>query len=200
MNLTKWRQYDVDAAGAALLIGVALVGYALLIHAPLMDSMRHGRAQSQHEDVTATIALLNQKLDTTRLEIEEARRQLSVSKARTPSAQDMDDLLARIDAVASQCGVVLTQLQPMGVQHHSGYQVATFLVQGKASFKGLHQWFSLIESGVPYLDITHFSITVLDDKQRESGTGDDVMCRFECTKRLYLSGSEPGETALAKRP
>ena len=71
MNIKDWRQYDVDLLGTALLVLIALVGYALAIHAPLMDSLRYDEARQQRHDVSVQIAALQTRCAAAKRQTEE---------------------------------------------------------------------------------------------------------------------------------
>ncbi len=196
MKTIDWRQHDSHVLGAGLMGTVAVVGYVLLVHGPLTDSLRYGQVRQRHDGLALAVGSLRSECDSIAGQIEETKSRAAAEQSMLPDSHTVDDLLSRLHDLGSQCGVVLTRLQPTGIEQRPGYQIRTFHIEGRATFPALHRWFGLIEVGVPYLDITHFSISTSKNKQQQN----DV-CRFECTKRFYFSESDPddGPTTPVKR-
>ena len=198
MKANQWRQYDVDLAGLGLLVAVTVVGYALAIHGPLSDSFRHDRARREQEEMALKVASLRARGAAIEAKIEHAKHRLSSMEAKLLDSHAVDEVIARLHDAASQCKVVLTRFQPTVASRQTGYQSRKFLVEGHGPFRALHRWFSQIESDVPYLDVTHFSIRS-SGKQVSQADGESV-CHFECSQRLYLGESDAAGTALAGQP
>jgi len=195
-KIGNWRRYDVDLAGAAMLVVVALAGYALAIHEPLSDSLNSDQALGQRDEMSVRVASLKAKCASTRRGIEEVTDRLAKTRTRLPDSHAVDDLICRLHDIASQCGVVLNRLQPVATAERQAYQVASFLIEGRATFLALHQWFALIESGVPYFDITNFSIRASKDKDEKG----NMICLFECSQRFYFTDPDARPALSAERP
>lgn len=195
-KIGNWRRYDVDLAGAAMLAVVALAGYALAIHEPLTDSLNSDQAREQRDEMSVQVASLKAKCALTRRRIEEVTDRLAKTRTRLPDSHAVDDLICRLHDIASQCGVVLTRLQPVATARREAYQVGSFLIEGTATFSALHRWFALIESGVPYFDITNFSVRASRDKDQKG----NAICVFECSQRFYFSDPDARPALSAGQP
>jgi len=182
MNPRHLQRYDVDMLGGGVLVLTALVGYALLVHRPLTDSLRYAEVLAQHEETLGKVTALKAQLHSMKSRLAEDGRS-DCEEAGPPAPDVMDDLLGKLNDLASQCGVVVTRLQPTGAAERAGYQIRAFLFEGTASFPALHRWFAMMESQVPYSDVTHFAI-----RGTKIGKGDEeTVCSFECSQRLYFS-------------
>ncbi len=165
-----------------MLILTALVGYALLVHRPLTDSLRYAESLAQHEQILSKVTALKAELNSVKSRLAEEDRS-GCEEAAPPAPDVVDDLLGKLNDLASKCGVVVTRLQPMGAEERDGYQIRVFLFEGTATFPALHRWLAMMESEVPYSDVTHFAI-----RGTRIGKGDEeTVCSFECSQRLYFS-------------
>jgi len=195
-RIQNWRRHDVDMAGVALLVLVALLGYALTVHGPLRDSLRYDQARRQRDEATAGLASMRTRCASVKDQIKEYENRLQHMESSLPDPRTANGPLSRLQDLASRCGVVLTRLQPMTTTKNPGYQASLFQIAGHGSFPAIQRWLARIESDVPYLDVTHFQIRASGEKNRAGQT----MCLFECTPRLYLSNPEVGPTTQVKRP
>jgi len=191
-----WRRYDADVAGVGLFALVALVGYALVVHRPLADSLGYDQTLQQREETAAGVASLRAQCVSIKDQIDQANRRLTSAELDGRGSHTVDELISRLHAVGSQCGVVLTRLQPTTGTKEPGFQVTRFLVEGRASFPAIHRWFALIESSMPYLDVTHFAVRGSNDKDTQGAT----LCLFECSLKFYVVDSDKPSTAPVKQP
>lgn len=83
----------------------------------------------------------------------------------------------------------------MAISRHDGYRIFRFLVEGKATFPALWRWFSMIESDVAYLDISHFAIQATQERDKEQNT----LCTFECSQKYYVSEPAPKPSGIARK-
>ncbi len=198
MNTLDWRKHDVDIAGAAIVAVVAVVGYALAIHGPLSDSVSYERAKRREKQVQLAVSALEAKIASAEAKLGANNATLESMSATLPSSHDVHNLIARIHAIASGCEVVLTRLHPTATARETGYQVIALLVEGRATFPKLHRWFARMESEVPYVDISNFSIR----KANEGPVDEQVACLFECSLKFYIGAAaeEPADAETAEQP
>ena len=181
----NWRKYDVDLAGLGLLVAILFVGYIVFIGNPLADSVSYESVKLEHAEMQKTLRASQAKLVSLERQVENVTREFNAAKGMLPGPVPGDQLLAQLDDIAMQCGIVVARWEPTGRQSLADYQVDRFVVDGKASFPALYRWFSLVEAGVPHLDITNFSVRA-DNNKKE-------LCDFHCSIRYYsrIPGNEP---------
>jgi hypothetical protein len=189
MRLDRLKGMQIDLVGAALAVIIAAGGYGLYLHAPLSDARMGEPVHRRRVALDQEVASLRQACAARTREIEQARGQLSKLSASLRSPGTIDELLARLDNLASQCGVQIASWQPGGEEQHDQYNTHLYWIQGRASFPDLCQWLALVENGVPLLDVTHFAI-------RSPGAKEEGTCQFECTLKLY-TGWDNGAMEVA---
>jgi hypothetical protein len=185
MKRSVWQQYGTDAAGAAVLALIVVGGYTLLVHPSLSCLLRAQPVQRQHSGMQATMAALREQCQTVQVLLDEEQQRLARASARIPGAQATDELLMWLNEISAQCGVTVARWQPIGVELGAEYQAHLFVVEGTARFPALYRWFASVESGVSYLDVTHFAI--------QADPSGDQPCRFECSMRFYCNHPDAGE-------
>jgi hypothetical protein len=189
MTLDRLKGMQIDLAGAALAIVVVSSGYLLYLRAPLSDTLMGDPVHRHRVAVDQQVAALRQACAARTREIEEARGRLAKLSAALRSPGTIDELLARLDNLASQCGVQIASWQPGGEEQHDQYTTRLYWIHGRAAFPDLCKWLALVENGVPLLDVTHFAI-------RSSGAKAEAACEFECTLKLY-TGWDSGAMEVA---
>ncbi len=194
MNTHKLRQHDADFAGIALVALLGVVGYVLAIHRPLQDSLDYDRIVQKRDATREQVNLLKVQQATLLARIEQAKATQEQLSATLPDSHALDDVLGRLHTLASQCDVVLTRLQPVGLRKEDGYHVNLFQIEGKAPFGSIHRWMTRIEKEVDYLDTTHFSIHTTKERTPDGGT----VCEFECSQRFYISRPATEQTVVAQ--
>lgn len=191
MNLDRVRDLQIDLYGAAAAVVLVAAGYGLYLHKPLSDAMRRGAMQERYAQVNEQVTTLRSACSSQQKETENSRLRLATLAASLRSPGGTDELLSRLDHLASECGLQLGGWQPGGEEVHDQYSTHIYWIQGRAAFPDLCKWLSLVESGVPLLDITHFTIRGAGERSI------DDKCDFECTLRLY-TGWDAAVTEVAQ--
>lgn len=181
MNLERLKEMKIDLAGIALFMLIAAGGYAMFLHEPLADAMAEHAVQENCRKAQQKLTTLQEKLLSAYRKRDAMRDKLDRLGTLSAAPDSMDELLSRLDQLAEECGVQIVQWRPIGLEEHEDYTVRVFSVQGQAEFTGLSRWFALIESGVPLLDVTHFSVGA-------EKTAGKTTCKFECTLKLCNGG------------
>ncbi len=182
MRLINPDRLDLTAAGGLLAPLAVLAAYGLCLHGPLTTALQRESTRRTERELAAELTDL-QKTCLARMErIRAAQAYLADHRLATDGADFSDQALDRLARLASECGVVLGRWQPIGVHQAEGYETRAFTVQGTAPFPALRNWFALVESGAPQLDMTHFSIRETQGPAGRPGNP----CEFECTLKLHL--------------
>lgn len=184
---------EVDLAGAAAILLVAVGGYALFLRAPLRDAMNGSRLTEQQAEAAAAIASLQSDYKSRVHRIEQAQTRLAAQTGWLGDADAPSEVLARINEFARQCEVRIGRWQPQPIRVCSDYREQTFVVDGEAAWPALLQWLGLVEAGVPLLDMTHFTIST----PVSPGQGG---CTFSCTLKLYRGKDKPMVQVVAVHP
>ena len=179
MNLDRVRELQIDLCGAAVAILVMAAGYGLYLNQPLSDAMRRRPVQDRFTEVSRQLDSLRANCTSLRKEADDARAGLTRLAASLRSPASTDELLSRLDHLAVECGLQIAAWQPGGDEIEDQYSTHVYWLQGRASFPDLCKWLSLMENGVPLLDVSHFSIREGNDREA------DGRCEFDCTLRLY---------------
>lgn len=191
MNLNRMRELQIDLCGTVSALLLAVAGYGLYLHAPLSDAMRRAPVEERCAEVERQVASLKSTCAARIEENEQMRGRLATLAAALRSPAGTDELLSRLDRLATECGLDIGGWQPGGEESHDQYATHVYWIQGRASFPDLCKWLSLVESGVPLLDVTHFTVR---------GGGERSVngkCDFDCTLRLY-TGWDASITEVAK--
>jgi hypothetical protein len=191
MRLERLREYKIDLCGAAAALLLAGAGYGIYLHKPLSDASRREPMRQRCADVYRESESLRATCATRQKELEATRARLITLAASLRSPAGTDELLSRLDHLATECGVQIGGWQPGGEDTRDQYSAHVYWIQGKASFPDLRKWLSLVENGVPLLDVTHFAIRGAGERMA------DGKCEFECTLRLY-TGWDAAVTEVAK--
>ena len=191
MKQVDWKQWNVDAVGAGLVLTVILAGYGMLVHRPLGDALRKAPAVRDLEDARADLDSLQNTYTLQQRKVDAIQNRLDADRAALLRPRTADGFLSQLNDIAKQCGVQVARWKPMGVEDHDDYQAERFLVEGRASFPAIYRWLALIEAGVPFMDVTHFSIRTL-------AKGSENTCVFECSLTSYSDSPRAEQVAVAR--
>lgn len=169
---------EIDLAGAAAVVAIGVVAYALLLHEPLCDALAGNRLQEQQLEAARAISELQADYSTRFRKLEQTRKDLAVRARWLMSPDPPTEVLARINEFAHQCEVRISRWQPQETESFGEYQQQVFAIDGAATWPALLQWLALVEEGVPLLDVTHLSIAA----PTAPGQG---TCEFACSLKLY---------------
>jgi hypothetical protein len=183
------RQLNVDVVGAIAVAGLITLGYGLFVWSPMNRCLEAEPARQQEADLAADVSTLQTRCAEHLRKIEKMKTSLSAQSMTMTPIDEVDQLLARLDQLGSQCDVDLAGWQPVGELSGEEYTSKLFRLQGTASFRAFHRWLTLVESGLPLVDVTHFSL-------REEGKNQETGCLFDCTLRVHmpLQGDEPEQS------
>ncbi len=186
-NRISLDRLDLTAVAALLAPLAVLAAYVLCLHGPLTTVLQRESTRRTEREMAQALTDL-QKTCLTRMErIRTAQAYLADHQPATDSGDSGDQALDRLARLASECGVILGRWQPIGAHRAEGYETRAFTVQGTSAFPALRNWFSLVETGVPRMDMTHFSI-----RQTQGPAGGPAsLCEFECTLKLHLLRPDP---------
>ena len=193
-NRISLGRLDLTAAGALLSPLAVVAAYFVCLHGPLATALQRESTRRTEQEMAWRLADL-QKTCLAKMErIRTAQTYLADQRLADNSTDFSDQTLDRVARLASECGVVLGRWQPVGVHRAEGYETRAFTVQGTSAFPALRNWFALVESGAPQLDMTHFSIRETQGPAGRPGN----LCEFECTLKLHLLRSDqPGASGGA---
>jgi len=134
-------------------IYVAMIHPSLQLFADL-DKARHEQDQALQE------------LDKTRAHQQELENRISAAKTRLaevggspPMEYEKDALIARLTALATECGIVIDRYSPIDTIDESDYRAFFVQFTGRGKFTSLKSYFASVEDKMDYIDITHFSIS-----------------------------------------
>ncbi|HOA72619.1 MAG TPA: hypothetical protein PL151_12245 [Phycisphaerae bacterium] len=184
---------EIDLAGAAAVIALAVVGYVLLLDQPLRDMLAGKDLEERQEAATQAIHTSQAEYRTRLRALEEARSELQLRSRGLTGTGAPGEVLARINELARQCDVRISRWQPQNVQLLAEYQQEAFSLDGVATWPALLQWLALVEEGVPLLDVTHITIST------PVGAG-QIACEFSCSLRLYRGKAEQAVQMAVARP
>jgi len=191
MKQVDWKQWNVDAVGFGLVLTVMLAGYGMLVHRPLGDALRKVPAVRGVEDARADLDSLQNMCMLQQRKVDAIQKRLDAGRTALLRPRTAEGFLSQLNDIAKQCGVQVARWKPLGVEDHDDYQAERFLVEGRAPFPAIYRWLALIETGVPFMDVTHLSIRTL-------AKGFENTCVFECSLTSY-SDSPKAEQVAAVR-
>ena len=191
MKRVDWKYWRVDLLGAGLFLTVALAGYGLFIHRPLKDALDKTSATRRLHDARAAYNSLQNTCTLQQRKVENVRKRLHENRTELLRPRVVDGFLSQLNEMARQCGMEVAKWQPAGAQEHEQFHSEGFQIEGRGSFPAVYHWMALIEAGVSFLDVTHFSI--------ESSRKDaDEMCVFKCSLMSYSASQKTKQVATAR--
>ncbi len=192
MPRIQLKGMEVDLAGAAAVVAIGALAYALLLHEPLGDALAGNKLQQQQLLATRAIGELQSEYSTRFRRLEQTRKDLDVRARWLMNPDPPAEVLARINEFARQCDVRITRWQPQASAAFAEYQEQVFAIDGAATWPALLQWFALVEEGVPLLDVTNLAVSA----PTTPGQG---TCEFACSLKLYR-GKEKETVRVAAVP
>jgi hypothetical protein len=191
MKNLDWKSWRIDALGAGMFLTVALAGYGLFVHHAMTDALAK---KSTIEDLHAARAAFDSVQNTYTLQqrkVDNVQHRLQRNRAALLRPRAADGFLSQLNEIASQCGVQVARWQPEGGLQHEHFQTEGFWIEGRGSFPAIYRWMALIEAGVPFLDMTHFSIQSLRN-------GEEETCTFKCSLISYSAPQDEEQMAAAQ--
>lgn len=187
------RGVELDVAGLAAVIGLAVAGYLLLLRGPAQDVLAAKPLEQEQAVAARDLVSLQAEYSRRFRELETSRGKLASQGGWLADTNLPADVLSRVNELARQCNVRITRWQPQGVQNCQEYQEQLFSMDGVATWPGLLQWMALTEQGVPLLDVSHFSLST----PANPGQGE---FEFSCSLKLYRGAASPGVQTVAVKP
>jgi hypothetical protein len=177
---------------ALIIVSVALpaIAYLLLVHPSLQDLLDRQAVLDEEQRLLSSIAELRRAYVGTFEDIRHKQDELERQAVSVDPIGEVDEVLARLNTLGSQCGVEINSWRPIGRTEHEQYETELYIVEGESAFIDLHRWFVLIETGLPLLDVSHFS---LQANQRSN----ENKCTFECTFKLHSGKIDPESTLVS---
>lgn len=195
----KWlaqilRPHEWIGLGAGFVLAVAI--YAALIHPSL-------QMVGQEEQAAVCRAGAERELTQLRIEyqqllssIADRQRILKELGGSPPLVSQKDRQIARVTAMAKDCGVKVDQFSPIETVDQEDHQAVLIQFAGRATYAQLQDYFRRVESEIDFVDITHFSVTKL---QKESAAECQMSwsCRINGMRPDSPGGREPARKIAA---
>jgi len=146
----------MSLAGGILVAGAC---YALLIHPSIQSLADVPRCREEKKAVQEELDRTRDTLQETQKQIESGKRRLSQMGGGPPPASQKDSQISRLTALADRCRVKIIQYVPIDTVEHVDHQAFMVEFVGQGNFVDIQQLFMLIESTVPFVDVTNFAIS-----------------------------------------
>ena len=190
------KPHEWLSLASGLLVAGAI--YALLIHPSLKSLTDLPRLRVTRRAAQDELARLQNKLQRAESQIRQDRAILAGMGGGPPPSGQKDLQIARLTALATQCHVKINQYVPIDTvdyQDHRAHMVE-FSAQGR--FPDMHRFFSLIESTIDFVDVTHFVINVVQADQNSQCLV-TWSCRINGITPEMSPRESPGQRADGRR-
>ncbi len=160
------RPHEWIGLGAGLTLAAAI--YLALIHPSLRLVGQEDEAAGRRSSAEKELTRLRTEYQQLQAGIADYRRRLRAVGGSPPLASEKDRQIARVTALAHDCGVKVDQYSPIETLEQADHQEVLLQFAGRATYVSIVEFFGRMEGEIEFVDITHFSIT----RTREEGVSE----------------------------
>ena len=177
-GLRKW--WRIDAAGLALCAFVSAVLYLMAV-SPLLEQHAERQEKSaelqvrqdKSDQINSTVADLNGRLTA-------RRRLLEEDRIRLQPADQLNQRLAVLTQLASQCLLSIHEIQPSPVQRTTRHEMVPIQLTGEGNWPACTRFLQHLHDQLPDTDVQSFELT-------SQFNNDDASARFRFHLLWYTS-------------
>lgn len=148
---------------AALLMGSAI--YTILIYPSLQLIGDGGEALRQKQRAEGELAAATETHEHLQHRLDAGRERLEELGGAPPSARENDRKIDRLTSLAQKSLITIDRYQPIEIVEQSDHSAFFVEFAGRGDFLMLLQYFRHIERDIDFVDVTHFSITHIENHQ-----------------------------------
>ncbi len=185
-NLPRPHEWAILAGS---ILAAALI-YALLVHPSLKLFTSLGEAREEHAAALEELDRARQQLDVLEKKIRAGKAQLAEVGGVPPPASLKDMQIARIAALAAECGLMVEHYTPLGEIDEPDHRAFFVQFSARGEFPAVQRFFARQEREIDFTDVTHFTITA-------PPAGPERRCQASWSCRI--SGTRQQEQPVEKR-
>lgn len=176
-NLPRPHEWALIAAAMV----VAGLIYGLLVHPSLRMFTSLGQARDEHAAALGELEQARQQLDAVEKNIAAGRAQLAQGRGVPPPASRKDMQIARIAALATECGLMVQDYTPLGEVEEPDHLAFFVQFTARGEFAAVQRFFARHEKEIDFVDVTHFAITA-------PPAGAETRCQITWSCRINGTG------------
>ncbi len=181
MNQAHRRTLAFDVVAAAALLAGAVLTSAYWIR-PRLEASRERRTALENVHVQQrNVRLARTAQNRARVMLAELQSRLRREDTSVPPLSALNDRIARLNAFAEASGVVITETQPAGQFELQDLIEARISFRATASFESFRQLLRAIEHELPFVEVTHYSMSAETNVSETSPA-----CRLSWVVRAYF--------------
>lgn len=173
----EWLGLFIAALGGALI-------YALLIHPSVRSFAVLNDARDSREAAVKELLDIRRRHQALIASVADQKRQLEALGGSPPSLRDKENQIARIAAIARDCQLAIDQYSPIGDVDTPEYSAVYVAFMARGSFANTREFLRRIETGLDYVDVTHFTLTASPTAAAEPPCLLTLSCKLSGMPRL----------------
>ncbi len=176
--------YDVDVAGSAALVALALAAWWLVARPCAATWEEYSRTVATRTTLAGRVDADSRALQRSGQELARLEQLVSTEAGQVPPVSAFSDQLRGMSAAAQEAGLRLMNVEPQAAQPSGPYTITDIKVDGRGVSRDFLRFLDRLATENPYQSLRAFSI-------RRTADSLDPACSPSWTTRFYLlSGME----------